>query len=77
MQLISSRERTRHSFIGVTMSCNVSLISTSILQELQAEVDKQRNQLAELRQALERITSERDALRTEVGELKGILELDN
>lgn len=59
------------------MSCNVSLISTSILQELQAEVDKQRNQLAELRQALERITSERDALRTEVGELKGILELDN
>lgn len=74
MQLISSRERTRHSFIGVTMSCNVSLISTSILQELQAEVDKQRNQLAELRQALERITSERDALRTEVGELKGILD---
>lgn len=56
------------------MSCNVSLISTSILQELQAEVDKQRNQLAELRQALERITSERDALRTEVGELKGILD---
>ena len=38
---------------------------------LQAELDTQRSQLSQLRQALERIVNERDELRSEVGELKG------
>ena len=38
---------------------------------LQAELQTQRNQLSELRQALERIVNERDQLRTEVAEFKG------